>query len=408
MPRVLVQETMALGGRRLSDVESEGSFEPPVGSDEDYRTHIETNTDFVPETIFDNPLVHPADDQLILPPSSSPHDLKRHQSEEIIPKPCLSQPIAHVTNNMSASSPLSPPRRKSLVRRAAPGAKKWPGLQSGILSTQSQETSGKSLGSMRQGLEVELGQGAENVGSLGLKRAREGSSSLGPARKKVKKVEGSQVGTQTKLGQFGFWGDGKGNGRARKSGDESFEKKWDDEEDLEFEEPGNPGEMDAGESSVLGFHDKGRMRPVPEAPYHPLLKPAGVREMRRRAGQYTAPTSTPPMAVSQRQRTVSPRARQRHDGGGLGADSADASRPADVDDHGHECDHEPPLFPPSTSNLSPMKRMSSSSSGEVSASTNTTPRSEFGYEEESGGGQGDTARWWAAMGTRRASEFGSF
>jgi len=82
---------------------------------------------------------------------------------------------------------------------------------------------------------------------------------------------------QTKLVEFGFFGERKRPVLA------DFERDWEEKEDLRIEQDEHiyaaldiPAKRSDSteQSKVLG--------PVPEAPYHPMLRSAGIREMRRR------------------------------------------------------------------------------------------------------------------------------
>jgi hypothetical protein len=92
------------------------------------------------------------------------------------------------------------------------------------------------------------------------------------------------------LAAFGFFG--------RKLGESCrpvFVKEWEDEEELDLPPDAEDkleacGRRDArpsaengrSEGDATGAAPLGNLRKVPEAPYHPSLRPAGIRELRRR------------------------------------------------------------------------------------------------------------------------------
>lgn len=64
---------------------------------------------------------------------------------------------------------------------------------------------------------------------------------------------------------------------------ETFEKKWDDEADLEFEaEPDPSPSVSERRTSQRKGKGTSQMAHVPDAPYHPDLRPAGIAELQKR------------------------------------------------------------------------------------------------------------------------------
>lgn len=80
---------------------------------------------------------------------------------------------------------------------------------------------------------------------------------------------------QTKLAAFGFFGETK---RPKEA---DFGKDWEEDEDLEFEpdDPLGTEELPRQSAAVV---EKAGLGSSPNAPYHPSLRPAGIREMQRR------------------------------------------------------------------------------------------------------------------------------
>ncbi|ORY32925.1 hypothetical protein BCR39DRAFT_522397 [Naematelia encephala] len=144
-----------------------------------------------------------------------------------------------------------------------------------------------------------------------------------PSRKRLRMSQGSQVksqGQQSKLAAFGFFEDKNGKRKCIEKPLPGFEKAWSDEEEMEVDfemssDPAQQADTDAKMSCNLPQADiemssdspkadldttKVRLGPVPEAPYHPSLRPAGIRELKRREASKPSvrPPSTDPSSSS--------------------------------------------------------------------------------------------------------------
>ncbi|WWC69999.1 uncharacterized protein I206_103943 [Kwoniella pini CBS 10737] len=158
---------------------------------------------------------------------------------------------------------------------------------------------------------------------------------------------------QSQLAAFGFFGD-----RRSKKLKRDFAKKWEDEEDVDVpeDEYALQGET-SQDAEVLSAKEGREMSRVPEAPYHPALRPAGVREMERRK-ERERHKAQDVMNISGMKRKASPAPELE----------------------------EPPLF---DSGMDSSLNISHTSSSQTSSSR--TP--------------GSTKDWWDRLGDRRASEF---
>ncbi|KAK8864590.1 hypothetical protein IAR55_001840 [Kwoniella newhampshirensis] len=197
-------------------------------------------------------------------------------------------------------------------------------------------------------------------------------------KRKPSSAGGSDVGNQTKLAAFGFFGD-KGKGRGKQVG---FEREWKDEEDHHFDEDG-PVE---GRKSV----NVDGLGQVPEPPLHPDLQPAGIRELRRRSAaakessQLRQDTSSSLTAVH----PPTPRAPT------LQASTPKRQYPTkrkskeEESEEGEMGENDAPLF----------ERHSSSSWGGTGSSQTTS----VGIRTP-----GSTRAWLDGLGERRTSEFGT-
>jgi len=173
---------------------------------------------------------------------------------------------------------------------------------------------------------------------------------------KRKSAVGAGSGSQAKLAAFGFFGDK----RAKKV--RGFDEAWDQEDDIPFEFDYDHGAEDTsgrGEVTTRLGPDESHLQRVPLPPPHPDLRPAGLRELRKRE-------------------------RERDH--------------LDVED-------EQPLFPDNDNDndndLNPP--LSSSSPG---ASTTDDQSSSFTTTTDGGVGS-SAAAWWDGLEDRRSSEFGS-
>lgn len=222
------------------------------------------------------------------------------------------------------------------------------------------------------------------------------ASALVSSQRKRRKTDATQdAAAQTKLAAFGFFHTPTQGGRTTRSAAKAFEKKWEDEEDLDLDEEdmedgdgngeahGRTGVSSVRQSGTPRTRTSQRLGKVPDAPYHPSLRPAGIAELKKREkAQTVSEASGKP---SQRLATInSPRRPPWKSPRKLPLSSGEheASVPK-LDEHG-----EPQ---PSSSDLT---SLSSSSEEELFP----------GF-----GGMGGTAEeWFERIADRRSSEFGSF
>nr|XP_031863453.1 uncharacterized protein CI109_001329 [Kwoniella shandongensis]KAA5530525.1 hypothetical protein CI109_001329 [Kwoniella shandongensis] len=244
-----------------------------------------------------------------------------------------------------SSSPMKSPSRADNVADAPISAtSKWDHLNRGILSQHTPTAARSAVAT---------------------------SSQKGTASGKKRKATSSgrsSTGSQTKLAAFGFFGD-KGKGKAREA---EFGREWDEEEDHDFDE----------DEPVEKKQDRGdlgqALARVPEPPLHPDLRPAGIREMKRRAAMDSQPH--PPSSLTTTAHTTSPATAIVH--------TPKKQRGLTKGENGEEEDHEAPLF----------ERTSSSSwNGTSSSQTNSS-----GIQTP-----GSTRAWLDGLGERRGSEFGT-
>ena len=218
------------------------------------------------------------------------------------------------------------------------------------------------------------------------------SSSASQRRKR--KSEATDGAAQTKLAAFGFF-QTPTQGRTTRSAAKTFEKKWEDEEDLNFDQNGDMEDAknedeervykcsQAGSSAARNGttprpRTSQRLGRVPEAPYHPSLRPAGIAELKKRE---KSQASSPSAATARSTQPSHPVRGTPHKAATLGGIS-DAPIPK------LSTRDEPQ---PSSSDLT---SLSSSSDEELFPGVS---------------GKGGTAEeWFERIGDRRSSEFGSF
>ena len=128
---------------------------------------------------------------------------------------------------------------------------------------------------------------------------------------KRRKISTARGGSQPKLAAFGFFGD-----RPRKTRPMEFERDWEAEEDLEFGLDEDVESSHGADRSSDPRADQSKslmrpLRPVPDAPYHPSLRPAGVRELARREAALAAENSVHPGAEDQDEEELFPRTMPR-------------------------------------------------------------------------------------------------
>ncbi|WWD03376.1 hypothetical protein V865_001428 [Kwoniella europaea PYCC6329] len=164
---------------------------------------------------------------------------------------------------------------------------------------------------------------------------------------------------QSKLASFGFFND-----RPKKRMNRDFEKKWEDEEDLDIDIPEDDQVIEAAQEEEKGEGKK--LDKVPLPPLHPSLRPAGIKELRRRQRETSRSKSRDPpdQGITPNRKNTTTTA----------AAAITLSSP------------EPPLFDVRTSSLT-------SGTGSSQTSWSKTP--------------GSTREWWDKLGNRRTSEFGT-
>ncbi|WVQ99515.1 hypothetical protein IAU59_006651 [Kwoniella sp. CBS 9459] len=348
------------------------------------------------------------------------------------------------------------------------GRAKWDHLSHGILAT----TPSASAALQDRG---------PQTASSRIAKKRKSGSPLTPISSRRSR---DKVGEQAKLAAFGFFGDpaSRPSAKRRKETGVGFEREWEDEVDHEFMEeedqaqPPSPGlavleakdhqPRDDGHSDTKGT-GKGKEKEkekekvlgkVPDAPYHPALRPAGVRELERRRAKATADESQASSSSKN-----GPKPGQLPPGTAHGAGSASKSAVhVERDVHAHASDEsmtplsvrnarfkmlfedddvyndndignddeneneeEAPLFgiknnssPTSASGVGVgvdlgARRSSGSNSGPASESgLSVTSSNQSGHEHEHDHGQGhetpgSTRAWWDGLDRRRGSEFGT-
>jgi hypothetical protein len=298
-----------------------------------------------------------------------------HQLQEQKDAPVAPDPVAHDLGEIVHSPPArlrnhTPTNARSSGSAATPRAKgeeRWRALESGILS-------------------------------VPVNQATPASSTSESQRKKRKSEAPQDGGAQTKLAAFGFFATPT-QGRVTRSAAKNFEKEWEEEENLDFDQVGEYGEdvQDIKEESAAGGSKIGplsgrkhttprtrtnqRLGKVPDAPYHPSLRPAGIAELKKREKAQASPSSS--------SRTTDNSA--RHSPSTRASPNAKVAYPAEMEDASVPRLRRQDKPQPSSSDLT---SLSSSSEGELFP----------GFS-----GKGGTAEeWFERIGDRRSSEFGSF
>jgi hypothetical protein len=181
-------------------------------------------------------------------------------------------------------------------------------------------------------------------------------------KRKSSPTTAKPAGTQSKLAAFGFFGE------KPKKAIRGFEEDWEMEDDLPFEmdldhdhEPESRQEDDRRESG---------MRAVPPPPPHPALRPAGLKELKKREEALAA-------------------SRPRFE------------RLDDKDDDNDNDNDIEQLFPD-------VQASSSQTPAHVGSSTSASASSSFTTDDELTGIGSSAAAWWDGLEDRRSSEFGSF
>ncbi len=115
-------------------------------------------------------------------------------------------------------------------------------------------------------------------------------------KRKRKDVRDSQ--SQSQLAAFGFFPRQKKKNAKRPD----FERDWDDEVDLQFDaEEAKDDLLPEGRASQRALDGNSALASVPEAPAHPSLRAAGIRELeKRRHASSSSPTPRPAATPLQR------------------------------------------------------------------------------------------------------------
>ena len=184
------------------------------------------------------------------------------------------------------------------------------------------------------------------------------------ARDSLPRIGSGSGEKQPKLASFGFFSD-KPPKPVR-----GFERDWDQEEDLALEVDDDEEDQRQRQSQLLvdrpGLQVEGRLGGVPEAPPHPELRPAGLRELKRRREHQERLLSE-----------IRDQVQDRHDGDG---------------DEGGDGEKEEPLFPEASTSSRP--------------GISTDDQSSLTTDDDLGM-NGSDVDWYEGLEDRRSSEFGS-
>ena len=184
------------------------------------------------------------------------------------------------------------------------------------------------------------------------------------ARDSLPRIRSGSGEKRPKLASFGFFSD-KPPKPVR-----GFERDWDQEEDLALEVDDDEDDQHQGQRQLVvdrpGLRVEGRLGGVPEAPPHPELRPAGLRELKRRRDQQECLLAG-----------IRDQVQDRYDGDG------------DEDGDG---DKEEPLFPEACTSSQP--------------GISTDDQSSLTTDDDLGM-NGSVVDWYEGLEDRRSSEFGS-
>ena len=206
----------------------------------------------------------------------------------ISPSPKRSSPTTSTTARKVPTTSQVTPRPKNTT------TSRWKALDEGILSLPAPSPSASSARKTK--IKVDGGKGEAQGEGQGPRLRSSGRA--GPSRSKKRKSEVNDH-SQARLASFGFFKD-----EPERAHKESFDLGWGEEENLEFEEEreDNQGHAKASTPSAhvrRSSKSGGKsLLPVPDAPYHPSLRKAGIEELKRREARTrvnsnVSPTKTP-------------------------------------------------------------------------------------------------------------------
>ncbi|WWC61986.1 uncharacterized protein I303_104573 [Kwoniella dejecticola CBS 10117] len=346
-PAEMDPETLLFWGLEPADAEDEPQQEdPPEGTPE----KEELSGDESPREPSPSP-----ESPLFSPAASPIHQgdrrpsLGHRWSSKSIEPTAFSQDFPRLlpsspSQNERSSSP-SPPQTAQRARLAKdvdgpktarpPIKGKWDHLQRGILATPASTSTSTSPANL----------GTRTPGS------KPSSQRKGKGRSRA-----TDEGEQVKLAAYGFFND-----RAPKRLKRDFENRWEDEADIDVpEDKYSEREQAAASENGREKEKQGKkMGKVPEAPYHPSLRPAGIRELERRRKE---------QVEGMKRKALIP--------------SSD--------------DDEPPLFGIDTEGNHYQNHNQSLSTSNTSSSQTSSSKT-----------PGSTKDWWDNLCQRRASEFGT-
>ena len=213
------------------------------------------------------------------------HSSPKHRSSESVLPPVegrerssvkeepleLPQEAGEQIAGSETASPRKPRSPRSIASSEAKADNRWKGLQTGILSVP----------------------------------VTPGTPALSQSQRKKRKSDAAHDGAaQTKLAAFGFFQTPTQTERATRSAAAAFERRWEDEEDLDIDcdkgddkvhqknaETTSESHQHAG--APLASHSQ-KLGNVPRAPYHPSLRPAGIAELKKRERLQAASESSSP------------------------------------------------------------------------------------------------------------------
>jgi hypothetical protein len=133
------------------------------------------------------------------------------------------------------------------------------------------------------------------------------TSSKGKGKKR--KVDDGDRESQTKLAAYGFQRDQHKGKRSR--AEQSFDKLWEEEKDLDLDgDDDTPVSKDDKQGNTTQATSGRPLQRVPEPPYHPLYREAGIRELKKRdqqtqdSSQADQARSVPPRTSDSQRKTT--------------------------------------------------------------------------------------------------------
>jgi hypothetical protein len=186
------------------------------------------------------------------------------------------------------------------------------------------------------------------------------------------------------LASFGFFGE------KPKKATKGFDEDWEQEDDLPFEGEDDENDLVKEGRAEIGNGGK-RLQAVPLPPPHPALRPAGVRELRRREEQA-------------QKLTMQDQTRSRIEHYTRPDDQDQENEIDDINMNDNEL-----LFPELSSSSPPRNHHRSNTSASASSTDEPHQSSSLTTEDELGMDMNaSAAAWWDGLEDRRSSEFGSF